>query len=124
MIYLDNMGHLWSNESFQELYDFGVGKLGLNPEWNHYSRWFPHFDLTTKNMKNRAKLLGATLVDARDRDSFDSARRVFRDFHENYDGPEYWYECKGLYGQKILRVDFGVLLNQPQQGEEAAGDDQ
>jgi hypothetical protein len=38
MIYLDSMGHLLSDESFGESYQFGVKKLKLKPQYNHYSR--------------------------------------------------------------------------------------
>lgn len=57
------MGHLYSTESLDELFDFAVGKMKLKPEWNHLGRYFPHFDLTTKRANARATELGAFLVD-------------------------------------------------------------
>jgi hypothetical protein len=53
MIILDSMGHLYSDTSVEELFDFAVRKLKLKPEWNHYGRHFPHFDLTTKKRSER-----------------------------------------------------------------------
>jgi hypothetical protein len=58
------MGHLFSDESFEELYQFGVKKLKLKPQYNHYSRHLPHFDLTTKAIKERAVNLGAKKINS------------------------------------------------------------
>lgn len=113
MIYLDSMGHLYSTESLQELYDFAVKKLKLKPNWNHYSRHFPHFDLTTKAKQKQAIKLGAIFVDAReDIEQVKSTRQTFKLFYEEKyvkDGIKYFYECEGLYKQKILRIDFDVI---------------
>lgn len=110
MIYLDTMGHLYSDESLQELYDFAVKKLYLKPQWNHYSRLFPHFDLTTSKKKSKAVKLGAIKVDARDdKEQYDRCRTWCAKFHEENEHLNYWYECKGLANQKILRIDFAKL---------------
>ncbi len=110
MIILDSMGHLYSDTSIQELYDFAVKKLKLKPQWNHYSRHFPHFDLTTKHKKDLAINLGALYVDARD-DIYrhKRAQQIYKNFYEENKDKKYWYECKGLMGQKILRIDFNKL---------------
>jgi hypothetical protein len=116
MIILDSMGHLYSDESLQELYDFAVKKLKMNPKWNHYSRHFPHFDLTTANKKKQAISLGAKLVDARDdivgKDGisrYKIAKKVFKEFYIENKHLVYWYYCTGLYKQKIMRIDFEKL---------------
>lgn len=110
MIYIDTMGHLYSDESMQELYDFAVKTLNLKPQWNHLSRDFPHFDLTAPKKKSEAVKAGAIKVDARDdNEQYDRCRKWFREFHQLNYHKNYWYECKGLYGQKILRIDFNKL---------------
>ena len=113
MILVDSMGHLYSTESIEELYDFAVNKMKLKPQWNHYSRHFPHFDLTTKNKINQSIKLGARLVDARDdKEEYDKCRAWARKmYQEEWEEKEnkYFYESKGLVGQKILRIDFNKL---------------
>lgn len=110
MIILDSMGHLYSDVSVQELYDFAVKKLRLKPEWNHYGRHFPHFDLTTKRKKDLAVQLGALYVDARDDiERYKKVRLMYHEWHLTVAHLEYWYESKGLVGQKILRIDFNKL---------------
>lgn len=109
MIILDNMGHLYSNENLQELYDFAVKKLKLKPEWNHYSRHFPHFDLTTKRKKDLAISLGAKLVDAVKDPQYDIARKIYFKFYQENKHLNYWYEDTGLFGQRILRINFKKL---------------
>jgi hypothetical protein len=107
MIYIDTMGHLFSDESIEELFDFAVNKLGLKPEWNHYSRNFPHFDLTTNRKKKQAKDLGAKFDDDTTTNSMILYKKVFNLYKEK--GPLPYYESKGLVGQKIYRVDFKKL---------------
>ena len=112
MIYLDNWGHLFSDESWQELYDFAVKKLKLKPEWNHYSRYFLHFDLTTKNKNEMALRLGALMESeekAKRREIFKRTQLMNLEAHREYGHIKYWYESKGLHGQKILRVDFAKI---------------
>lgn len=111
MIYLDEMGHLYSNNSIQELYDFAVKKLKLKPQWNHYSRWFLHFDLTTKNKQRIAFNMGAIKEPTRKLtvDTYRDTRLYYRQFHKKNEHLKYWYECKGLYKQRILRVNFKIL---------------
>lgn len=110
MIILDSMGHLYSDVSVQELYDFAVKKLGLKPEWNHYGRHFPHFDLTTKRKKDLAVQLGALYVDVReDFARYDRVRKMYAQWLQDNQHLEFWYECKGLVNQKIMRIDFNKL---------------
>ena len=110
MIIVDSMGHLYSDESLQELYDFAVKKLKLKPEWNHYSRHFPHFDLTTKRKISQAVSLGALYVDARDDiERYRKVRELYSKFLTDNQHLNFWYESKGLVGQKILRIDFKKL---------------
>ena len=110
MIGLDSMGHLYSDVSVAELYDFAVNKLGLKPEWNHYGRYFPHFDLTTARKKKQAKELGALYVDARnDIERYKTVRIMYAKWHNENAHLNYWYESAGLVGQKILRIDFKKL---------------
>lgn len=111
MIFLDKMGHLYSDESWQELYDFAVKKLKLKSNWNHYSRNFLHFDLTTAGKRNQALALGAK----REEDELDVSALLMRTKTMNINSLEknrhleFWFPCRGLYGQKILRVDFALL---------------
>lgn len=110
MIILDSMGHLYSDVSVQELYDFAVKKLRLKPEWNHYGRHFPHFDLTTKRKKDLAVSLGALYVDVReDFARYDRVRKMYAEWHASVAHLNYWYESTGLVNQKILRIDFSKL---------------
>lgn len=105
MIYLDRFGHLFSDESVDELYEFGVNRLGLKPEWNHYSRNLPHFDLTTKRKQNEAVKLGAVwLEDSREIvDMYQKCRFVYP---SSSDKCLPYVKGTGLHGQALLRVDF------------------
>lgn len=105
MIYLDSFGHLFSDVSVDELYDFAVNKLGLKPHWNHYSRNLPHFDLTTKRKQNRAIELGAIWLDD-NRIIVAKYNEVKPLYPSSPDKCLPYYKCKGLHGQDILRVDF------------------
>ena len=113
MIILDSMSHLYSTKDLQELYDFAVKKLKLKPEWNHYSRHFPHFDLTTHKKKSLAIEHGAIFIDAReDIEQVRLTRKVFAELYQEKwinQKIKYFYESKGLYGQAILRIDFKLL---------------
>ena len=51
MIYLDNMGHLFSDESLQELFDFAMDILNFRADWNHYTEYYPHFDILMRSKK-------------------------------------------------------------------------
>lgn len=104
MIYLDFAGHCFSDTSIEELYDFGVNKLNLKPHWNHYSRHFPHFDLTTKAKKKLAIKLGAIYLK-----DFQEWKPVVAKTKEAFQTDLPKYLCKGLYGQTIYRVDFKEL---------------
>ena len=112
MIYLDSMGHLYSDQSIQELYRFAIGRLKLKPEWNHYGRLFPHFDLTTKKMKRKAIRLGAIEVSARnDCEQYERCRTMMKEVikvcrEKNIQAA---YHCKGLLGQSILRLNFDKI---------------
>ena len=83
-------------------------KLRLKPEWNHYSRHFPHFDLITQKMIDKAILLGAR-VDENSVELFDRTRQVFKKFFNENAHLKYWYHCKGLLKQPIMRIDFKKL---------------
>lgn len=104
MIYLDNMGHCYSDTSLEELYEFCVTKLGLRPEWNHYSRGFPHFDIRDQSYRDRVIQMGAVPVTNRE-----MVRLVrtdtspFKDLHELGIVPLY----KDVFrGKQITRIDF------------------
>lgn len=101
MIYLDFSGHLFSDSSLEELYDFAVLKLKMNPRWNHYSRFFPHFDLTTKGKKQLALKMGATYLS-----DYKSWAPVIAATKQTFQLDLPKYQCKGLLGQDIFRVDF------------------
>ncbi len=106
-IYLDSMGHLFSDKSLKELYDFAVGELKLKPEWNHYSRHFPHFDLITKNKINQAIKKGAIYLEIRE--ALPIIRSTKKVYKKEYPLPH--YKSKGLRGQDILRVDFKAYFS-------------
>ena len=111
MIILDSMGHLYSTESLKELYLFAK-KMGLNLRWNHYSRHFPHFDLTTYNKKREAIRQGAKYVDARiDFHYVEQCRSWSRAMYdaEKVNNNLFYYEDYGLMKQRILRLDFNKL---------------
>lgn len=106
------MGHLYSDESIFELYDFAVNKMNLKPYWNHYSVFFPHFDLFGKK-KKEAINLGAIFVNARDDiERYRQVKKLYKKFHEKNKHLDYLYESKGLMGQKILRIDFSKFKHQ------------
>lgn len=105
------MGHLYSTTSIKELYNFSL-KLGLKLHWNHYSRNFPHFGLTTKAKKLQAQKLGAILVDCKK--DFDLVKQcqgwakiMFQE--ESARQNVFYYKSKGLMGQEILRIDFNKI---------------
>lgn len=104
MIYLDFAGHCFSDTSIEELYEFAVHKLNLNPQWNHYSRFFPHFDLTTKAKQKLAIKLGAIYLK-----DYQEWKPVVERTKQNFQNDLPKYRCKGLYGQAIYRVDFKQL---------------
>lgn len=105
MIYLDYLGHLFSDESVDELYNFAVTRLGLKPEWNHYSRNFPHFDLTTETKKKQAIKLGAIYIDD-SRTLIGIFNKIKTTYPTSGDGALPFIKGKGLRNQDILRVDF------------------
>lgn len=67
MIYYDEIGHL-SADSLKELHDFAK-LIGLKREWFQDKKCrfprVPHYDLTTKNMKKKAKSNGARKINNR-----------------------------------------------------------
>lgn len=104
MIYLDNMGHCYSDTSLEELYEFCVGKLGLRPEWNHYSRGFPHFDIRDRSYRDRVIELGATPISNREMVRIvRSETSPFRTLHEDGIVPTYQDTFRG---REITRIDF------------------
>jgi len=64
MMLIDNKGHLVSDESEDELHKF-VFKLGLKREWYQNKR-LPHYDVTTKHMRNKAQNMGAIFVSSKE----------------------------------------------------------
>lgn len=105
------MGHLYSTTDLKELHDFAVKKLNLKPEWNHLGTWFPHFDLTTKAKKDKCLSYGVKLVDARELETYKQCKEWFIQLYkeEQIKDNKFWYESKGLYGQRINRLDFEKL---------------
>lgn len=61
----DEMGHLVSDESFEELHDFAQ-RIGLRRRWFQDKGNVPHYDLTTDRMKRLARSQGAVRVSPRD----------------------------------------------------------
>lgn len=65
MIYYDQIGHMISDTSEDELHVFAK-KIGLKREWyQHGGTGKAHYDLTTSRAKNRASAAGAKMIDAR-----------------------------------------------------------
>jgi len=58
MIITDEI-HLTSTESLEELHKFAQS-IGLKREWFQDHKKYPHYDLTTKRMSNKAIRYGAT----------------------------------------------------------------
>lgn len=77
MIIFDDIGHMVSTESSEELHLF-ARKLGLKSKWYQnpsrgskkqqqaHSEYLCHYDLTTQSSMNRAEALGALRVNHRD----------------------------------------------------------
>lgn len=107
MIYLDGLGHLFSDVSVVELYEFAVKKLKMKSTWNHYSRNFPHFDITTDGMRRKAVALGAREIDLRH--SLVLIKKV-KSIYTDSDFP--LYESIGLVNQKIYRIDYSKYFEQ------------
>ena len=69
MIVFDFMGHMVSTTSSMELHDFAA-RLGLKMKWyqtpekmpNMHPEWHDHYDLTTFQMRTKAKKWGAKEV--------------------------------------------------------------
>ena len=59
MIYYDQIGHMISDTSLEELHDFAIKKLNFKRSWFQSKFNLPHYDLTTTRAKNRAKAAGA-----------------------------------------------------------------
>jgi hypothetical protein len=111
MIFIDCMGHLFSNKSAEELYEFAVKKLGLKPEWNHYSHNFPHFDVTTPRRRQIAIRTGARLIPDDTTlilEKHHEAEQVFKDIVFPL------VNGKGLFGQSLRRIDFVAYFKQKQ----------
>lgn len=65
MILLDQMGHLVSDKSLDELHDFAA-KIGMKREWfQDTGTQHPHYDVMGV-MKSKAVRHGAKLVDSRE----------------------------------------------------------
>ncbi len=104
MIYLDSMGHCYSDTSLEELYDFCVVKLGLKPEWNHYSNGFPHFDIRYDDYRQKVLNLGAKAITNREMVRLVRGETSpFKDLHLKGEVPIYRDK---FYGKPLLRIDF------------------
>jgi len=64
MILVDKTGHLVSDKSWSELHKFAK-KIGLKREWFQNKSRYPHYDLTTKRMIQKAIRNGASHVTSR-----------------------------------------------------------
>lgn len=64
-IIFDNIGHLVSTESEEELHCF-ARRIKLARSWYQTHTKHPHYDLTTKNARIRAELAGAIKVNSKD----------------------------------------------------------
>jgi len=65
MVIFDKIGHMISDESWEELHQF-AHKIGLKREWFQEKEDLSHYDLTTQRMKVRAVHFGARLVTPRE----------------------------------------------------------
>jgi hypothetical protein len=66
MILFDNMGHIVSDTSEQELHRF-ARMIRLDRAWYQNGKGLhPHYDLTTDNARERARKAGATQVPPQD----------------------------------------------------------
>lgn len=108
MIYVDSMGHCYSDSSLEELYDFCVTKLGLRPEWNHYSRGFPHFDLRDKTFLEIAVQAGATRL--KNREMLKLVRRDDSPFSDQNLDPNIIFYRDTFRGREITRIDFAATF--------------
>lgn len=108
MIYLDNMGHCYSDTSLEELYDFCVVKLGLRPEWNHYSREFPHFDIRDKSYRARVIELGA--IPIANREMVRLVRQEITPYKNLREAGVVPLIEETFRGKKITRIDFKKYL--------------
>jgi hypothetical protein len=110
-VYLDSWGHLFSDKSIKDLWEFSE-RIGMRKDWNHYSRGFPHFDLTTMTMVRKAVAAGAKEVSIRDPawralTNTMTSKTFNRAWHESV---AVWLSGTGLIGQKILRLDITATI--------------
>ena len=110
-VYIDSWGHLFSDQSVRELWSV-ASRIGMRAEWNHYSKGFPHFDLTTEGKKMLAVAHGAKHLSVRD-----AEWRITVDGMMRATFNRTWHErcavCQtgtGLVGQKILRLDITATI--------------
>ena len=112
MIVLDSFGHLYTTDDIYELVHFATEKLKLHLEWNHCSRWFPHWDLTTTTMRSKGYALGAHKPSGHAENA--SLIKEAEDYAKGLLATQQWtsvlYLDKGLYGQRIHRVDYPKLF--------------
>lgn len=105
MIYLDSLGHLFSNRNVIELREFAL-KIGCNLNWNHYSRGFPHFDMFG-GMGNSALFHGAKLIHDRTKwlQIVNRMQNItFNHYWHEHFAMQYMYESTGLHSQTIFRL--------------------
>ena len=115
-VYIDSWGHLFSDQNISELWSVAK-RIGMKAEWNHYSKGFPHFDLTTEGKKMLAVAHGAKSLSVRDpawRSITEDMMRVTfnRVWH---DAHAVCFADKGLVGQGILRLDIPATIERERQ---------
>ena len=67
-ILIDCIGHMVSTENVDELHDFAK-EIGLKPEWFQtpgFGLRHSHYDLTTLRLREKARRMGALLVEPRE----------------------------------------------------------
>jgi hypothetical protein len=65
MIYIDQIGHMISDVSLDELYAFAQ-KLRLKRKWFQSKPGYEHYDLTTSSARQRALFAGAKRITAQE----------------------------------------------------------
>lgn len=108
MIYVDNMGHCYSDSSLDELYEFCVVKMGLRPEWNHYSEGFPHFDLIDKSYRAAAVEAGATPI--ANKEMLKLVRGGSSPFARLHETPGAPIMAGHFRGRPVTRIDFAAYF--------------
>lgn len=110
MIICDGFGHLYTTDDIAALHRFALSKLSLKESWNHCSRWFPHWDLTTAGKRGTAWRLGAHHPKSHQENSdlIGVAEAYAKTLGEAL--TKNLYASRGLHGQGILRVNYTALF--------------